>query len=137
MRKGEKKIACLSVISSCVRTVNLTQSKTTQIPQFILENEPDRSKIIVAQPRRLAATGVASRVALERGESVPGEGSVGYVVRGDSKVCSSTRLLFCTTGVLLRQLQSENALENISTIVIDEVHERHLGEACMDSHLDF
>jgi ATP-dependent RNA helicase DHX57 len=100
--------------------------KTTQIPQFILENSPDRTKIIVAQPRRLAATGVASRVASERAESNPGTASVGYVVRGDSKTCSSTRLLFCTTGVLLRQLQSRSALENITHIVIDEVHERHL-----------
>lgn len=100
--------------------------KTTQIPQFILENSPKEAKIIVAQPRRLAATGVAGRVALERGETDPGKQSVGYVVRGDSKICSSTRLLFCTTGILLRQLQSQNALESISHIVIDEVHERHL-----------
>eukprot|EP00579_Thalassiosira_antarctica_P027774 CAMPEP_0202007050 /NCGR_PEP_ID=MMETSP0905-20130828/11633_1 /ASSEMBLY_ACC=CAM_ASM_000554 /TAXON_ID=420261 /ORGANISM="Thalassiosira antarctica, Strain CCMP982" /LENGTH=1614 /DNA_ID=CAMNT_0048564925 /DNA_START=88 /DNA_END=4932 /DNA_ORIENTATION=+ len=101
--------------------------KTTQIPQFLLENSPKETKIIVAQPRRLAATGVASRVAAERGESNgPGNASVGYVVRGDSKMCSSTRLLFCTTGVLLRQLQSQNALANLSHIVIDEVHERHL-----------
>jgi len=100
--------------------------KTTQIPQFILENAPKESKIIVAQPRRLAATGVASRVALERGEPAPGKASVGYVVRGDSKMCASTRLMFCTTGVLLRQLQSQNALENISHILVDEVHERHL-----------
>jgi len=69
---------------------------------------------------------VASRVALERGESVPGKASVGSVVRGESKTCNSTRLLFCTTGILLRQLQSQNALENISHILIDEVHERHL-----------
>jgi len=100
--------------------------KTTQIPQFILENAPKESKIIVAQPRRLAATGVASRVALERGEPAPGKASVGYVVRGDNKMCASTRLMFCTTGVLLRQLQSQNALENISHILVDEVHERHL-----------
>ena len=100
--------------------------KTTQIPQFILEEAP-LSKIIVAQPRRLAATGVASRVALERGESEPGKASVGYVVRGDSKICGSTRLMFCTTGVLLRQLQAQNALENITHILVDEVHERHLG----------
>jgi ATP-dependent RNA helicase DHX57 len=66
---------------------------------------------------------VASRVALERGEPAPGEASVGYVVRGDNKMCASTRLMFCTTGVLLRQLQSQNALENISHILVDEVHE--------------
>lgn len=100
--------------------------KTTQIPQFILEESPKDAKIIVAQPRRLAATGVADRVAQERGEARPGEGSVGYVVRGDSKVSNDCRLMFCTTGVLLRQLQTEGALDCISHIVIDEVHERHL-----------
>ena len=92
--------------------------KSTQIPAYILENDLVGSKIIVAQPRRLAATGVATRVAAERGEEV-GKGSVGYVVRGDSKTCDKTRLLFLTTGVLLRQLQAENALDNISHIVID------------------
>ena len=80
----------------------------------------------MAQPRRLAATGVADRVADERGESQPGIGSVGYVVRGDSKIGNDCRLMFCTTGVLLRQLQSEGALDCITHIVIDEVHERHL-----------
>ena len=106
--------------------------KTTQIPQFILEESPDGAKIVVAQPRRLAATGVAARVAEERGESKPGLSSVGYVVRGDSAVCASTRLLFCTFGILLRQLQAEDALENITHIVIDEVHERNLdGDVLM------
>ena len=100
--------------------------KTTQIPQFILEEAPKDEKIIVTQPRRLAATGVADRVANERGEAQPGNGSVGYTVRGDSKISKGCRLLFCTTGILLRQLQSEGALDAITTIVIDEVHERHL-----------
>jgi len=98
--------------------------KTTQIPQFILEEEPT-AKIVVAQPRRIAATGVAERVANERGEYV-GRGSVGYVVRGDTAVSGDTRLLFCTTGILLRQLQNENALNSLTHLVIDEVHERHL-----------
>jgi HrpA-like RNA helicase len=59
---------------------------------------------------------VASRVAEERGEVEPGTDSVGYVVRGDSAVCYKCRLLFCTTGVLLRQLQSESALECITHV---------------------
>ena len=100
--------------------------KTTQIPQFILEKYPSESKIVIAQPRRLAATGVAGRVAAERGENTPGSKSVGYVVRGDTAMCDHTRLMFCTTGVLLRQLQVENALKCITHIVVDEVHERHL-----------
>jgi len=100
--------------------------KTTQIPAFILEENPSTAKIVVAQPRRLAATGVASRVATERGESAPGVGSVGYVVRGDSAMSKQCRLLFCTTGVLLRQMQNEGALSSISHVVVDECHERHL-----------
>jgi len=91
-----------------------------------LEEAPEDAKIVVAQPRRLAATGVANRVADERGEESPGKASVGYVVRGDVAMCNSTRLVFCTTGVLLRQLQSEGALECVTHIVVDEVHERHL-----------
>jgi ATP-dependent RNA helicase DHX57 len=81
---------------------------------------------VVVQPRRIAATGVANRVAEERGEKQPGVDSVGYVVRGDTAICNRSRLLFCTTGVLLRQLQNEGALECISTIIVDEVHERSL-----------
>jgi ATP-dependent RNA helicase DHX57 len=77
---------------------------------------------VVAQPRRIAATGVASRVAEERGEISPGQDSVGYVVRGDSAICDRTRILFCTTGVLLRQLQNEAALDCITHIVVDEVN---------------
>lgn len=98
--------------------------KTTQIPQFILEESPNDVKIVVTQPRRLAATGVAARVASERGENQPGVDSVGYVVRGDSAMSMSTRLLFCTTGVLLRQLQSEGALDCITHIVVDEGKQR-------------
>ena len=91
-----------------------------------MEESPQNAKIVVAQPRRLAATGVAARVANERGEETPGKGSVGFVVRGEVAMCNSTRLMFCTTGVLLRQLQAEGALHSISHIVVDEVHERHL-----------
>lgn len=87
---------------------------------------PADAKIVVAQPRRLAATGVSTRVASERGESKAGIDSVGYVVRGDVAMSEKTRLLFCTTGVLLRQLQSEGALDCITHILVDEVHERHL-----------
>ena len=67
---------------------------------------------------------MANRVAEERGESRPGEESVGYVVRGDSAMSKNSRLVFCTTGVLLRQLQNEDALSCLTHIVIDEV--RHL-----------
>jgi ATP-dependent RNA helicase DHX57 len=84
------------------------------------------AKIVVAQPRRLAATGVAARVAQERGEAISSRESVGYVVRGDSSYGNKTRLLFCTFGILLRQLQCQDSLKNVTHIVLDEVHERNL-----------
>ncbi|CAI6002073.1 unnamed protein product [Closterium sp. NIES-64] len=83
--------------------------KTTQLPQFILESEIEAGRgsqtmIICTQPRRISATSVAARVAAERGEEVGG--SVGYQIRMESRRGASTRLLFCTTGVLLRRLVS-------------------------------
>ena len=76
--------------------------KSTQVPQYILEDAVksgwgSRCNIIVTQPRRISALGLASRVAAERGEDV-GQ-TVGYSVRLDSKQSARTRILFCTTGV--------------------------------------
>lgn len=75
--------------------------KSTQVPQYILEQavaagQGGSCSIIVTQPRRIAAIGLANRVAEERGEQVGGV--VGYSVRLDSKSSPRTRLLFCTTG---------------------------------------
>ncbi|CAM9277213.1 unnamed protein product, partial [Phaeothamnion confervicola] len=106
--------------------------KTTQVPQFLLEEWEGGGgacgdgdfRAVVTQPRRLAAVGVATRVAEERGER-PGAG-VGYKIRGESKVSADTRLLFCTTGVLLRRMHSDPRLQGLTHLLIDEVHERHL-----------
>lgn len=103
--------------------------KTTQIPQFLLEEweegaGPDEFRVLVTQPRRIAAVGVAQRVADERCERV-GAG-VGYKIRGESKAGADTRLLFCTTGLLLRRMQGDPQLEELTHLVVDEVHERHL-----------
>ena len=71
---------------------------------------------------------MATRVAEERAEPRPGVESVGYVVRGDTAIGEKSRLVFCTTGVLLRQLQNEGALSCLTHIVIDEV--RHAWDVC-------
>lgn len=77
-------------------------SKTTQIPQFI--HEQDRNlKLLICQPRRLAAVGVATRVAEEQNCTIGDR--VGYMVKGDSKSSARSRIMFCTYGVLLRRLQ--------------------------------
>ncbi|KAJ2106951.1 putative ATP-dependent RNA helicase ucp12 [Coemansia sp. RSA 922] len=99
--------------------------KTTQVPQFILDhgiqtNSP--TNIICTQPRRISAVGVAGRVAEER-VSVLGD-TIGYAVRGESKKSNDTRLLFCTTGVLLRMIGTDPSLTHVTHVVCDEVHER-------------
>ncbi|XP_037931792.1 uncharacterized protein LOC119666584 [Teleopsis dalmanni] len=108
--------------------------KSTQVPQFILDNwmytssKLDKSKpvphveIICTQPRRLSAIGVAERVSNERIERV-GQ-SIGYQIRLENKISPSTRLTFCTTGILLRRLMSDPLLDTITHIIVDEVHER-------------
>ena len=77
------------------------------------------ASIIVTQPRRVSALSVAARVSSERID----DGSVGYAVRGDTKHSQATKLLFCTTGVVLRRLGSGDQLKNVTHIVVDEVHE--------------
>jgi HrpA-like RNA helicase len=80
----------------------------SQLPQFILDYAIDSGRggacrMICTQPRRISATALAARVASERCENV-GE-MVGYAIRGETVKGRDTRLLFCTTGVLLRMLQ--------------------------------
>lgn len=98
--------------------------KSTQIPQFILDSIPPGAKcnMVVTQPRRISAMGLAERVAIERGEEVGKH--VGFTVRLESKRSSTTELLFCTTGVMLRMLSGDPMLNGITHVVIDEVHER-------------
>ncbi|CAN1772466.1 DExH-box ATP-dependent RNA helicase DExH1 [Linum perenne] len=105
--------------------------KTTQLPQYILEEEISALRggtcsIICTQPRRISAISVAARVSSERGETL-GE-SVGYQIRLESKRSALTRLLFCTTGVLLRQLVQDPNLNGITHLLVDEIHERGMNE---------
>ncbi|KAK7910652.1 P-loop containing nucleoside triphosphate hydrolase protein [Apiospora marii] len=106
--------------------------KTTQVPQILLDDAIKHSEgadcnIICTQPRRIAATSVATRVAAERGERI--SDSVGYHVRFDAKLPRPHgSITFCTTGILLAQLKADadGVLNYASHIVIDEVHERDL-----------
>ncbi|XP_010006818.1 PREDICTED: putative ATP-dependent RNA helicase DHX57 [Chaetura pelagica] len=101
--------------------------KTTQIPQFILDASLQGSpsgvaNIICTQPRRISAISVAERVAKERTERIGL--TVGYQIRLESVKSSATRLLYCTTGVLLRRLEGDMTLQGITHVIVDEVHER-------------
>ncbi|KAL3640746.1 hypothetical protein CASFOL_015714 [Castilleja foliolosa] len=105
--------------------------KTTQLPQYILESEIEAARgaacsIICTQPRRISAISVAERVAAERGEKI-GE-SVGYRVRLEGMKGKDTRLLFCTTGILLRRLLVDRNLKGTTHVIVDEIHERGMNE---------
>lgn len=78
----------------------------------------------MTQPRRISAIGVAERIAAERCESV-GQ-TVGYSIRLENRRSKNTRLLLCTTGILLRRLQVDPDLASVSHVFVDEVHERDL-----------
>lgn len=105
--------------------------KTTQLPQYILESEIEAARgaacsIICTQPRRISAMAVSERVAAERGEKL-GE-SVGYKVRLEGIRGRDTRLLFCTTGILLRRLLLDRNLKGVTHVIVDEIHERGMNE---------
>ncbi|GAA5926212.1 hypothetical protein JCM1841_001157 [Sporobolomyces salmonicolor] len=116
--------------------------KTTQIPQLILDDaildgRGAECNIVCTQPRRIAAISVAERVAKERGQALGDE--VGYQVRFEAKPPRRDgSILFCTTGLFLRRLQSdldkttapggmkegESFLDGVTHVAVDEVHER-------------
>ena len=97
--------------------------KTTQVPQFLLAANVCRDKkVAVTQPRRMAAVSLAKRVALETGTELGG--LVGFRVRFQDQSDSTTRLLYQTDGMLLREAMLDNKLSRYSWIVLDEAHER-------------
>jgi HrpA-like RNA helicase len=118
--------------------------KTTQVPQYILQQWKG-ANILVTQPRRIAATSIAQRVATEMGEKGVG-GRVGYQIGMRSECSAATRLLFCTTGILLRRLVSSIPPEpgggrgggkggggagvgGLTHIILDEMHEMSMEMA--------
>jgi ATP-dependent helicase HrpB len=98
--------------------------KTTQVPQMLLDGGACPGRIVVLQPRRVAARTVAARVAWERGCKLGGE--VGYQIRFEDRTSLGTRICFVTEGILLRWLQDDPELREISVILFDEFHERNL-----------
>ncbi|MEV0251253.1 ATP-dependent helicase HrpB [Nocardia sp. NPDC050712] len=96
--------------------------KTTLVPLALAAGTGGR--IVVAEPRRLAARAAAARMAALLGEQVGA--TVGYSVRGDRRVGPGTRIEVVTSGLLVRRLQGDPELSGVDTVVLDECHERHL-----------
>ncbi|WP_216609922.1 ATP-dependent helicase HrpB [Cellulosimicrobium protaetiae] len=102
--------------------------KTTLVPPALaaaLEGARD-GRVVVTQPRRLAARAAARRLASLLGEDLGG--TVGYTVRGESRTSRRTRVEVVTTGTLVRRLQRDPELPGVAGVVLDEVHERHLDD---------
>jgi len=99
--------------------------KTTQAPQMLLDaGLAGKKKIVVLQPRRVAARTVAARVAWER--RCPLGSEVGYQVRFDDQTSLGTRISYVTEGILLRRLQEDPRLSDTAIVLFDEFHERNL-----------
>ncbi|THG99575.1 hypothetical protein EW026_g2798 [Hermanssonia centrifuga] len=99
--------------------------KTTQVPQYLLESGVAGEGVIaVTQPRRVAATSLAARVAAEK--NVQLGGLVGYSVRFDESSTEATRIKYVTDGMLVRELLSDPLLSRYSAVIVDEAHERTL-----------
>ena len=99
--------------------------KTTVVPLALLNECGFDGKIIMLEPRRLAARATAERMAATLSEKV-GQ-TVGYRVRGDSKTSNTTKIEVVTEGILTRMIQSDPELQGISCIIFDEFHERSLN----------
>ena len=99
--------------------------KTTQVPQMLLDGGVAGGKrMVILQPRRVAARTVAARVAWERGDRLGRE--VGYQVRFEEQLSEASRICFVTEGILLRWLQKDRELRDVGVVVFDEFHERNL-----------
>ena len=109
---------------SLVITAPPGAGKSTLLPLTILEALPSDGKILMLEPRRVAARQIAGRMAWLLGEEV-GE-TVGYRIRFESKVSRKTRLEVLTEGILTRMLIEDPGLEGVSVVVFDEFHERSL-----------
>ncbi|KAG8532735.1 uncharacterized protein KY384_002612 [Bacidia gigantensis] len=110
--------------------------KSTQVPQMLLQERWFQAKrtskgdkvggcIAITEPRRVAATNLARRVAEEMGTTVGGSrGKVGYAVRFDSATGPETMIKFLTEGMLLQEMMRDPHLKQYSAVLVDEVHER-------------
>ena len=94
--------------------------KTTRVPPALVGD----GRVLVLQPRRVAARAVAARIADERGWTVGRE--VGWHVRFERHFTAETRLLVATEGILTARLQQDPLLSDVTTVVLDEFHERSL-----------
>ncbi len=108
-----------------VITAPTGSGKSTQVPRFLLEAVPEGSRILVLQPRRIAARMLAERVAFEMNEKLGA--TVGFQTRYERAVSAATRILFITEGILTRMMVADRSLNGVAAIIFDEFHERNVN----------
>ncbi|MEM6408096.1 MAG: ATP-dependent helicase HrpB [Pseudomonadota bacterium] len=109
----------------CVLQAPPGAGKTTRVPLALLKARAFDGRLIMLEPRRLAARRAAERMAAVLGEQL-GE-TVGYRMRGESKTSKATRIEVVTEGVLTRMVQADPELSGVGCVVFDEFHERSLN----------
>ena len=118
--------AALAIRSSAVLQAPPGAGKTTRVPLALLEESWLASqRIVMLEPRRLAARAAARRMADSLGEPVGA--TVGFRVRGETRVGKRTRVEVVTEGVLTRMLHEDPALDGVGLVIFDEFHERNLN----------
>ncbi len=115
-------VAALGEHGTAVLVAPPGTGKTTIVPLAL--GAAMTGRIVVAEPRRLAARAAAARMADLLGERVGG--TVGYAVRGDRRTSAATRIEVVTSGLLVRRLQADPELAGTAAVLLDECHERHL-----------
>ncbi|HGF5166697.1 TPA: ATP-dependent helicase HrpB [Vibrio parahaemolyticus] len=98
--------------------------KSTYFPLQLIQNQVVTGKVIMLEPRRLAARNIARYLADQLGEQV--DQRVGYRVRGETKVSASTQLEIVTEGVMTRMIQNDPELDGVDLLIFDEFHERSI-----------
>lgn len=98
--------------------------KSTYFPLQLIQNQVVTGKVIMLEPRRLAARNIARYLAEQLGEQVGQR--VGYRVRGETKVSASTQLEIVTEGVMTRIIQNDPELDGVDLLIFDEFHERSI-----------
>ncbi len=117
--------AALAARSLAVLQAPPGAGKTTRVPLDLLAAGRVTGRIVMLEPRRLAARAAAERMAETLGEKV-GQ-TVGYRIRGEAKVSAATRIEVVTEGILTRMIQSDPELPGVGLVIFDEFHERSLN----------
>ncbi|MEI7782282.1 MAG: DEAD/DEAH box helicase, partial [Planctomycetota bacterium] len=111
-------VVAASRTGAVVVTAPPGSGKTMLVPAAILDDLPQPQRVVLMQPRRIAARAVAQQIARLR--DVPLGGEVGYQVRFDARVSRGTRLIVETTGIMLRRLLNDISLDGIAAVVLDD-----------------